>query len=141
MYDSVNHALEIYATGSGTSGSSVQQAGYTAANGWNWHNLGGSVTGSPSALLDTATGNPEVYATGTSGNLTGTAWTAATGWKAWGTIGSGTTITGSPVAIYDQLTAALDVYALTSGTISKISWKTSWGSWSSLGATPTFIAP
>jgi hypothetical protein len=53
--------MDIFATGTG---STLEEKDFAHGSGWSaWQNLGGSITGSPSASYDPASGNLEVYAT------------------------------------------------------------------------------
>jgi len=95
---------------------------WNAAKGWSHQSLGGSITGSPSAVYNPVSENLEVYATGTGKNLqktTGTPDRAGRAGRAWAA-----DITGSPSAVYDPLNTDLEVYAHSAaGTL----WEAWWG--------------
>jgi hypothetical protein len=106
-YDPASGNLEVYATGSN---GNLMQKPWNPSRGWlGWVNLGGSITGTPSALFDPATGHVEVYVRGARGPLFQKYWPPGGGWS--GRLKLGGTITGSPVTIYDAASGNLKVYA------------------------------
>jgi hypothetical protein len=133
-YDPVTSHIEVYGTGTNNH---LEQAAY--ASGWQWRDLGGSITGTPAAVDDTDTGNTEIYATGTDGTLDQDAWTG-TAWT--GTRSLGGAISGSPSAFVDSFTGNMEVYATGSGTtgtsVEQAAWKSGTGwTWHNLGGTVT----
>jgi hypothetical protein len=126
--------LEVYATG--TDGSLQEIAWRPGGAGWTaWIPLGGSITGTPSAVYNPAGGDLEVYARGTTGALMEKHWAPGSGWSDWANLGG--SITGSPAAIYDQATGNLEVYATgTDGSLQEIAWRpggAGWTGWINLG--------
>jgi hypothetical protein len=136
VFDPASGNLEVYATGTGAT---LEQDAWTPGPGWNgWTGLGGSITGTPSAVYDPASGNLEVYATGTGKTLEQDTWTPGTGWDGWTSLGG--SITGSPSAVYDPASGNLEVYATGTGaTLEQDAWTpgTGWHGWTSLGGSIT----
>jgi Domain of unknown function (DUF1906)/Repeat of unknown function (DUF346) len=136
LNDPATGNLEIYATGSN---GALEQKFWNSSKGWSsWVNLGGSITGTPSALYDPASGRLEVYARGAGGALFQKSWSAKTGWSTW--INLGGSLAGSPAAIYDQASGHLEVYATgTNGALEQKSWKpsTGWSGWINLSGSIT----
>jgi hypothetical protein len=134
--NSINNNLDVF--GIGLDGT-LEEDAYATGVGWTWTNLGGSVTGTPSALNDTASGNFEVYLTGTNGNLEEEYFSATK--QTWGNMRNlGGSITGSPSAVYDPASGNMEVYATgTGGTLEETYWSSAngWSAWKSLGGTIT----
>jgi hypothetical protein len=137
--DPASGNFEVYGTGTG--GSLQEIAWRPGGAGWtSWINLGGSITGTPSAVYNPASGDLEVYAQGTTGALMEKYWSPSTkSWSAWVNLGG--SITGSPAAIYDQASGNLEVYATgTDGSLQEIAWRpggAGWTSWINLGGSIT----
>ncbi|HEV2374881.1 MAG TPA: hypothetical protein VGS19_22325, partial [Streptosporangiaceae bacterium] len=119
--------LEVYGVGADHS---LQEAYYK--NGA-WHSnttLGGSVTGTPSAVYDIASGNLEVYATGTDGTVQEDYWSPKSGaWAGWRQLLPAMAVVGSPAVVYNPGGKDLEVYARakTSGNLVEDYWNsTGW---------------
>ena len=132
--------LEVYATG--TDGTLDERYYKSDGTGWSaWKSLGqpttGAITGSPSAVFDTASGNLEVYMTGADGSLWEEYWIPGSGWSPWKNLGAPATatITGSPSAVYNTASGNLEVYCTGSdGALWEIYHSSNgWSAWKSLG--------
>jgi hypothetical protein len=128
--------LEIYAVGTG---GGLYERDWNPARGWSvWISLGGSVTGTPSAIYDPVTGNLEVYVRGAGGSLFEKAWNARHGWFGWADLGG--SVIGSPAVAYDPLSRSLEVYAVgTGGAVFQRSFRPggTWSAWADLGGSVT----
>jgi len=123
-----------------TADRSLFQATWSKARGWSaLKDLGGSISGSPAALYDVASGNMEVYATAAaSKHLVEDAFRVnpVTGGGSWtGFRDLAGTVTGSPVAVSDPLTGRLEVYVNSGGPVFQRAWSPtgSWSAWRDLG--------
>jgi hypothetical protein len=127
--DPVTGHLEVYATGSG---GALEADAYNSPGWSGWESLGGSITGTPSAIYDPDTGNLEVYATGQGGAVREDAYTGS-GWSGWMNLGG--FLQGSPAAVYDRQTGHLEVYGIgADGVLEADAWNDpGWSGWESLG--------
>lgn len=137
VYDPGSGKLEVY--GTGTNGALWQDA-WKPVTGWSgWLSLGGSISGTPSAIFDPLTKHLEVYVRGAGGPLFQKYWNPSTGsWSGW--IDLGGSITGSPAAIYDPADNTLGVYVRgAKAPLFQISWVpgSGWSGWLSLGGAIT----
>lgn len=135
VYDENSGNIEVYAAGSD---GSLEQDNYTRGGGWSWLNLGGDITGTPSAVYDKSTGHIEIYATGVNGHLYQIYYIPGSGWSGWVDLGGN--ITGGPKAIYDENNGNLEVYATgVNGHLYQIAYVpgSGWSGWTDLGGSIT----
>jgi hypothetical protein len=110
VYNPLGKDLEVYAVGApDSSGAKPLVEYYWNSNGWHGpENLGGSITGSPSAVYDPAGQSLEIYARGADGTVTEYYWNGS--WHDPMSLGS-QQVTGSPSAVYNPRNDDLEVYA------------------------------
>jgi hypothetical protein len=131
VYDPIFGHFEVYAI---TSTGNLEQDAYTSGSGWGgWTSRGApsgvTLTGTPSAAYDTATGNLEVYATGSNGHLEETWYVPGSGWHAWSDItgSTGPTLASSPAAFYDTVAGHMEVFATgTNNHLQEATYTTAW---------------
>jgi hypothetical protein len=129
--------LEVYGT---MSNGTLDESYWNSSSGWHTNNLGGSITGVPTAVYNPIGKDLEVYATGTNGTLQENYWNSS----GWHTNNLGGSITGSPSAVYNPIANGgagdIEVYATgKTGALEEIWWNKSsgWSSWSNLAGSIT----
>jgi hypothetical protein len=112
------NTFEVFGTGTG---GRLLENTWQPRGGWQgWRDLGAGVTGTPSAINDSATGNVEVYATGVNGVVKEAALTRGS-WTALRNVGQAG-VTGSPSATYDYRLGQPDVFAASGGQLTVRAW-------------------
>lgn len=134
IYDGTRDAMEVYAI---DSSGALEQNAFTPGTSWRgWDSLGGSFTGTPSAVWDSHTGAIDVFAIAAgTGALEEDAY-ANGGWTGWRNLGGD--LAGTPAAYVDPVTHDVDVFgAAPGGALEEDAWTGSWQGWQSLGGDVT----
>ena len=107
IYDPLSHNIEVYTDNVG--GTVGEYAG-DALHGFSFTNLDGSITGTPSPVIDSNSNfeHLEVYVRGTDGSLYQDWWSPTTSWSGWNPLQG--SFTGSPAAAFDPKSGDLEVY-------------------------------
>jgi hypothetical protein len=131
-YNPVNGDQELL--GTGTNGTEWADSPSSTSSTWSGTNLGGEISGSPSATFDPASDNLEVYARATNGTLEEDYWEAVNDqWSGWQNMGISTS--AAPSAAYNPLSGAMDVFEAGDTSTDLRSWTATggWSSWTNLG--------
>jgi hypothetical protein len=134
IYDGTRDAMEVYAI---DSSGALEQNAFTPGTSWRgWESLGGSFTGTPSAVWDSYTGAIDVFAIAAgTGALEENAY-ANGAWIGWRDLGGD--LAGTPAAYVDPVTHHVDVFGVApGGALEEDAWTGSWQGWQSLGGDVT----